>query len=425
MIPGSNSNGRRLNRLFQLREAVLLSFCDPLPTKFARLLHLTRRDWQDLLLWLDTSGLALYFFDRLEKLNLLGILPLPVHARLKRNLEDNSKRIDAMIAESVRIQSRFQAAGLSYAALKGFSLWPISVPRVELRSQLDLDFLVAEEGAAEARKILEDFGYRLNAVAGESRTTWEFVTDEFCPSSLEYLYKSNARRSLDLHIDAPSLGRESRLFRSRTLPFHGIQMPVLSPLDLFLGQGLHVYQHVCCEFIRTAHLVEFYRHIVARQRDDAFWNRLRTQIENDRETCVRLGMVVLLLSRVMGRFAPDALTCFTVDQLPPTASLWADLYAHRIALASFPGSKLYLLLREEMKPMGLAAKRTLHQALVPRAMPPAIEPAVPGETALARMNRYYRQARFFLFRLRFHLFEGSRFVFESIFWRQHRNGLSQ
>jgi hypothetical protein len=101
------------------------------------------------------------------------------------------------------------------------------------------------------------------------------------------------------------------------------------------------------------------------------------------------------------------------------------MYAHRIALASFPGSKLYLLLREEMKPMGLAAKRTRRQALVPRSMPPAILRAVPGETVLDRMNRYYRQLRFIIFRSRFHLFEGMRFLVESIFWRQYRNGLSQ
>ena len=44
-------------------------------------------------------------------------------------------------------------------------------------------------------------------------------------------------------------------------------MPVLSPVDLFLGQGLHAYKHVCSEFSRVAHLLEFRRHVLAR-RDD-------------------------------------------------------------------------------------------------------------------------------------------------------------
>ena len=46
-------------------------FCDPLRMEYARLLHLSRKDWKDLLRWLDTSGLALYFLDRAEELGLL------------------------------------------------------------------------------------------------------------------------------------------------------------------------------------------------------------------------------------------------------------------------------------------------------------------------------------------------------------------
>jgi hypothetical protein len=78
-------------------------------------------------------------------LDLLQVLPSPVLARLRQNLADNSERIDEMIDESVAIQHRFQEAGISYAVLKGFSLWPISVRKLELRSQLDLDFLVGRK----------------------------------------------------------------------------------------------------------------------------------------------------------------------------------------------------------------------------------------------------------------------------------------
>ena len=162
-----SANGS-LNRALQAREAVLLTFCDPLPAEYTRLLHLSRKGWQELLRWLDTSGLALYFFDRLEELGVLETLPMVVLTRLQQNLADNSERIKAMIAESVAIQHRFQDAGLSYAVLKGFSLWPLSVPKLELRTQLDLDFLMEEEGEIEARHILEEFGYRMHAISGKS-----------------------------------------------------------------------------------------------------------------------------------------------------------------------------------------------------------------------------------------------------------------
>jgi len=418
----ANTMGRSLSRTQQMREAVLLTFCESVPTEYTRLLHLSRKDWQDLLYWLDTSGLALYFLDRLRELDLLEMLPSFVLSRLQQNLADNTQRIDEMIAESLAIQYRFQEAGLSYAVLKGFSLWPISVPKLELRSQLDLDFLVTEQSAIEARKILEDFGYRLGMISGKS---WEFKANEGRMSGLNGLYKAGMSRSAELHIEPVVTGRISLLSRTQTLCFHGMCTPILSPVDLFVGQGLHLYKHVCSEFSRTAHMIEFRRHVIARHGDDVFWRTLQEQVAGEPGASMRLGTVTLLISRVMGRFAPAALTRWTVDQLPAAASLWVDVYGSRTALGSFPGSKLYLLLQEELEVAGLPAKRSLRQSLLPRRLPPAITHAVAGETLSTRMKRYRTQVNFIFFRLRFHTLEGIRYLRESILWRQYRNGLSR
>jgi hypothetical protein len=417
-----NSTNGSLSRALQLREAVLLTFCDPLPAEYTRLLHLSRKDWQDLLHWLDTSGLALYFFDRLEELGLLETLPIAVLTRLLQNLADNSERINAMITESVAIQHRFQDAGLSYAVLKGFSLWPLSVPKLELRTQLDLDFLVEEEGVMEARHILEEFGYRMHAISGRS---WEFKAGEHWPPSLDNLYKAGVSRSAELHLESPSRSGSSLLSRTQKRHFHGVLMPILSPVDLLLGQGLHLYKHVCSPCARTAHMIEFRRHVVARFDDDGFWAQLQQCVSNVPETSLRLGVVILLISRTMGRFAPHALSCWTVDHLPAKARLWVDLYGRRTALASFPGSKLYLLLENELESKGLVAKRSLRQALLPRRLPPAIAHAVDGENYYVRLNRYYWQLHFIFFRLRFHLVEGVRYLYELSIWRRYRNELSK
>jgi hypothetical protein len=140
---------------------------------------------------------------------------------------------------------------------------------------------------------------------------------------------------------------------------------------------------------------------------------------------MRLGTVTLLISRVMGRFAPAAFTHWTVDQLPSAASLWVDMYARRTALASSPGSKLYLLLQEELEAAGLPAKRSLRNSLLPRRLPPAITHGEAGESLATRMKRYRRQIHFIFFRLRFHTLEGIRYFRESILWRQYKNGLSR
>jgi len=161
----TSTSPKPLAKQFQAREAVLLIFCDPLPEQYARLWHLSDNEWQQLLRWLDTSGLALYFLDRVLELQLNDLLPRAVMARLQQNLIDNTERLRGMVDESIEIQLEFQSADLCYAVLKGFSLWPHSVPKLQLRSQLDLDFLVAE------KKLTRHQAYQLVSIAGNVAIT--------------------------------------------------------------------------------------------------------------------------------------------------------------------------------------------------------------------------------------------------------------
>lgn len=113
-----------LTRDQRTRKAVLLTFCDPVPAQsLQQLSQLSADEWQKLLHWLDTSGLALYFLDRMVDLHLWHTLPHAVFARLKQNLVDNAERTRSLINESFSIQKEFQRAGVSYALLKGFSLY--------------------------------------------------------------------------------------------------------------------------------------------------------------------------------------------------------------------------------------------------------------------------------------------------------------
>jgi Uncharacterised nucleotidyltransferase len=420
-IPQTNTDQNILSNEERMREAVLLSFCEPLPRECMRLCTLSRRSWRRLLHWLDTSGMALYFLDRMMELDLCGVLPEEVLSRLQQNLEDNTLRIERMIAESVAIQRRFQAASLSYANLKGFSLCPSSVPRPELRSQLDLDFLVAERSAPDARKILEERGYRLHAISGRS---WEFKANQAYGISLKDLYKDVPLSSVELHLEADGPERTSLLARAEMQPFRGIDMPVLSAVDLFLGQGLHFYKHVCSEFSRTAHLIEFRRHVIARRADGAFWGKLRSLAEENRRAPLALGLVTLLIEDAMGTFAPNEFSSWTVDRLPDSARLWVRLYGRRSVFASFPGSKLYLLLQRELETAGVGAKRSVRQSLLPNRLPPAVVPAEADESLGKRVRRYRMQSHFIFFRLRFHVVEGLRYLGESLRWRQHMNGLA-
>lgn len=414
----TNIPSNRLSRQQLTREAVLLSFRDPLPEQCSRLRNLSEKEWQKLLNWLDISGLALYFLDRMMKLQLCNILLPGTLARLQQNLRDNIERTRGMIAESVAIQQEFQETHLSYATLKGFSLYPYSVPKPELRHQFDLDFLVAEKSILDARLVLERRGYRLYAISGRS---WEFKINETPVVSMKDLYKDLPGRSLELHVEENLPGYPSLLDRIERREFHGILMPVLSPVDLFLGQGLHVYKHIYSEFSRAAHLLEFRRHVLARRDDDAFWNELQSTAEQRPRASLGLGVVTLLITRVMGDFAPKALTNWTVDRLPPSAKLWVERYGYRAVFGSFPGSKLYLLLQRELESAGVPAKRTLRQSLLPSRLPAALIRASAHETLAVRIRRHRLQLAFILSRLRFHIVEGLRYAWESYRWRHYMN----
>lgn len=418
-IPAVSHIGRNaLSREERIREAVLLSFCEPLPAHCLQLESVSEKEWKPLIKWLDISGLALYFLDRMTELQLGSMLPPSVLARLQQNLHDNTERTRGMIAESIAIQQELQQAGLSYATLKGFSLGPYSVPKPELRHQLDLDFLIAEKSAPDARRILEKRGYRLHAISGRS---WEFKMNERACISLKDLYKNSPSRSAELHIETSIPGRRSILDRIEKREFYGIQMPVLSSVDLFLGQGLHAYKHVYSEFSRAAHLLEFRRHVLSRYGEDTFWHDLQSAAEENPRASLGLGVVTLLITSLMGDFAPQEFTSWTVRRLPRPARLWVKLYGRRVVFKNFPGSKLYLLLQRELESTGIPARRSLRQALLPSRLPPDVIPASAIETSSERLRRYRVQLHFVLFRLRFHIVEGLRYVWQSYRWRKHMN----
>jgi hypothetical protein len=406
----------------QLRAAVLRAFCDPLPQECEKLWQLSAGQWVRLLRWLDTSGLALYFLDRLGDLRISHLLPADVLARLERNRRENAERTRSLIDESNAIHREFQRSRLCYATLKGFSLWPSSVPSPELRSQLDLDFLVADESAPEARRILEGRGYRLHAISGH---TWEFKTTQPPGTSLRDLYKAVPHRCVELHLPGQDPGRMALLDRAVTRDFRGVRMPVLSPADLIVGQGIHLCKHVFSEFVRSAHLIEFRRHVMTRNKDRDFWEEVRFRVEEDTKAAWALGVVTLLITQTMGDFAPEALTHWTVDRLPAPARLWVELYGCRAALAQFPGSKLYLLFQKELESAGGMPKRPLRRSLLPLKLPPPVAPSSTRESSSMRIRRWRTQAHFIQFRLRFHIVEGIRYFWESIRWRKLVNALAR
>jgi hypothetical protein len=402
--------GEQLTRL-----AALLTFRDPVPEECSQIMTLSNREWKNLMRWLDISGLALYFLNRLVELGLGDLLPPAISQRLHLSLIDNTERTRGMISESIAIQEEFQSESVGYAILKGLSLWPNSVPEPELRVQFDLDFLVDEVSAPRARRILERRGYRLYAIGGRS---WEFKLNERPGFSLKDIYKDLRSYAVELHIESRASSSPSPLERLHWRELRGMRMPVLAPVDLLLGQGLHVFKHICGESSRASHMLEFRRHVLARRNDNEFWNELQKTAGKNPRASIGLGVVTLLTTRVMGDFAPAALTHWTVENLSQPFRLWVELYGHRAVLDGYPGSKLYLLLQGELETAGMPRKRPLRKALLPFCLPLPVIRARPNESLPVTIRRHFMQCQLILVRLRFHFVEGFRYILEARRWRR-------
>jgi hypothetical protein len=242
--------------------------------------------------------------------------------------------------------------------------------------------------------------------------------------SLDNLYKNHPARSIELHLESSDAGRPQLLPHAIIRSICDFAMPVLPPAELFVGQALHLFKHVCSPSFRCAHLLEFRRSVLWHRDDNAFWDEIRSMLANDPFKRTALGVVTLLTTCVTGTFAPNSLIVLSIDPLPSGLRLWIQTYAHRSVFANFPGTKLHLILQQELRAAGISVGRSISESLVPRGFPPRIAPAPQDEPVKMRLTRNVVQARFIALRLRFHLVEGLRYLHELRRWRQIRGACS-
>jgi hypothetical protein len=404
-----------------IRQSLLLIICESHPPNCAWLRSLTPGQWRSLLRWLDLSGLALYFFDRIAKSQWADHLPDEVFSALERRLIENTQRTRSMIEESIAIQRQFQKSGLCYAVVKGLSLWPNSVPSPELRLQFDSDYLLADEDMQEAQSILMRRGYLPRT---SSERCWKFIRNEQRWLTLKDVYKDTGSWAVELHDVPAGSVQTSPLLSLERRELFGLSMPTLSPIDVFLRQGLHAYKDVCSQFFRIALLVDFYRHVLFYHDDDAFWKALHREAKGNPRAALGLGVVTLLITQVIGEFAPEALTHWTVDRLPRPARLWVTTYGRRSVLGSFPGSKLYRLLVRDLEAEEIPTGLSLRQSPIPSRLTAHPKLSFRKESFSDRIIRFVRlipyrmQLDLIPSRLRFYGVEGLRLAWEARRWRR-------
>ena len=399
-------------------EAVIGIFRESAEHSAQRLARLTHRNWVRSYYWLDASGMALYFLERLKGLEIEDAVPAATLERLEQNLAHNRLRSTTMFAEFCSLNRAFLSAGVQYVNEKGFSLTPESCPDLSLRTQLDFDFIVDGRDLNLCREILKKKGYvHTTATANE----WQFEAGSSELARIEDFYKPKTRRSVELHFtcsgEDSQPARDERLDRLVLRAWNGEHYPVLSPADQFVAQSLHLLRHLRTPSTRPAWLLEYKRHMTARYDEWQFWDEVRQRSQTFRDAPLATGLATLLSTQLFGGRAPAQLNEWTLDRLSSTVRLWADRYGRRAVLADGPGTKLHKLLEGEIV-RGDHSLRKKRPTLSQYYRVTQVCHAAPDDGLGRRLRHRYYQARFILFRARFHVVEGLGYFVENVRWKR-------
>lgn len=392
---------------------------DDRATLAARLRRFRAKDWQRSTLWMDASGLALYFLDRVETLGIADAVEPSALARLRKNLANNTLRQQRLLDEFIALNYAFTSAGVRFVNLKGFTLGALACPRPELRRQSDLDFLVAPHQMPLVATCLAKRGYYLTAA---TPNTWEFKAGKQTPAqSSASAYIAGAYPSIEVHYNVSRTGisPDPRLDRISVWEHEGHGYPALAPADVLLLQAEHILSHLRSERTRPSWLLEFRSHVIGRAGDAEFWSDLRQLCDVDARAGLALGLCLQLTTKLFGDFAPQSVEAWALAFVPRSVRLWVEHYGVRSVMAPPPGTKLCLFLEQALAECAEETSAAAARArLFPKLRLPGAYRACGEETFRESLQRNMLRTRFIFYRLRFHATQGLECILETPRWKR-------
>jgi hypothetical protein len=314
---------------------------------FARLSVFGLHDWVRCYQWLDSSGLALYFLDRLKTLGIVSVLPPSVLTHLEKNQAANRERMASIFADFALINEGFQAKHISYFNTKGFALVPVSCPNPALRIQINLDFVMSANDAELCHDALADLGYSL---ARYSQHVWEFATGRLKPAYPMNFYEFPPLRAVKVYAVSPTKPSHraayQQLVHKRVQSWNGCTFPVASNADAFINQSLHIFGRICSEWTRLSWLIEYKSCLNFWGEDDNFLQDVLQKAQNSPDRVLAIGIALALIKAILGAIIPSSLEEWTIRKLNASVRLWIQHYADEALMADYPGTKRYCLLKD-------------------------------------------------------------------------------
>jgi hypothetical protein len=384
---------------YQLAEAVIATFrAKNSKSHYGLLSKFSCRAWRGTYKWLDASGLALYFLDRLQALRIEAAIPPHVLRRLQENAADNKTKTVHLFKEFMRINREFRRVGLSYVNLKGFTLAPDAFREAGLRLQLDLDFLVDRADISRCQQSLEQQGYSL---IGEGHNVKEFKTGDGQLPRLRDLYKSKLQHCVEIHFDDPtgtdaSELQYNRLERSVLRRWEDLELPVLSDCDRFVALALHLFKHLKGEWTRASWILEYVNLVNFNKRNEGLWSEVRQCALESEEVRLAIGVATLVSHQNFGISNLPEVLAWTVQRLPQMVSLWLEEYGKTVIMTSYPGTKNHLLLHRALALDGIGEPFKINKVL-PLHGPARITVKGRSKSLLNTLCKMRDEGRYFFF----------------------------
>lgn len=315
------------------------------------------REWQRTIKWLDHSGLALYFLQRVEAEG-ASCLPADILRQLTERKKNNEQRVARLKEISESINRGFERNGVRYAVLEGFSLTPEYCADPCNRAQSDLDYLIARESIVAAKNVLSEQGYLLKRLEGEELSFWIPAPE---PTDAAQQYSPNGPWMVELHLSTwdQSLFRiplkiaEPSFAELRMHKWNGFEFPCLPKRLVFAGQILHSFKHVLDGWIRLSWLFEIACFLRDQSDDRLFWEEFDQIVRAEPLLAEFVAIVTCLAVDLFEPRVPESMQKYIQD-LRPAVRVWLQEYAPgwlferfpRYEICLFSPSKLSMFLKE-------------------------------------------------------------------------------
>jgi len=385
------------------------------------------RDWEASLTWLDLSGIALAFWDRLQKLRAEDVVPAQSGAALAAKLADHRQRVAVMAQEFDSINRQFERAGIEYVVWKGFALIPEYCPDACLRPSYDYDYLVSRNDLDRAQDVLQAAGYVRKSYHG----TQHHVTFKHrnLPSRLAVLprglYTAALPRRIELHVSLwdeeaariPLRVPERPLDRKLRRTWQGLCFYSLGEDDEFVFQTVHVFRHILENWCRLGWLLDIAYFLEHRSTDLSFWKRLCSRLAVNKPLAGAGALAILLASRLFHAPLAAPVKNQILGAMRGHVSLWVDHYGLRSALNNFSKNKYALFLHREFARDEISWRQIRRRRLFPVHLPNSIAGA-PTAANSVPLPGNWRQAWYVVKRLIYHWWGGAAYIWEFSRWQR-------